>query len=219
MTTDDEPGGGKRDAETARTVRPGLLALLASILVAVVAACSSTRLPTDGSTDLVAETPPDLVADTPPDVPVESHTDAQREAPPPEAPPDVGIDHPDVDAGPCTEPLADVAANCPPSYDAIASFACGHCPGCSLSAGSCGEFLIFFGRFGFDTSLCYYDATSRALVALVHSTDYNAYCGGSAYVYSAGVPVGACERPFFNPGLPPYVCANGGPFDGDVPDL
>jgi hypothetical protein len=78
---------------------------------------------------------------------------------------------------------------------------------------------MFFEHFSFDTSLCYYDATTRQLVALVHSTDYPGYCGGTAYVYSAGVSVGACERPFFNPGLPPYVCPDGGAFDGAVPDL
>lgn len=116
-------------------------------------------------------------------------------------------------------PLADVTWACPASYDAIESVACGRCLGaCALFAGSCGDFLVFVGGGLFDSSTCYYDATSRALVALDHCTDYNAYCGNTAFCFSAGVPVGACGRPAIQPRLQPYVCANGGPFDGAVPD-
>lgn len=194
------------------------MALLASLLIGGGAACWSAAPRNDGSADALAETAPDLqpetLPDLRPDLPGESHPDAQAEAAP-----DAGVDGADADAGLCIRPLADVATVCPATYDAIEAFACGRCSGtCSLFAGSCGNFLIFAERFTFDTSLCYYDATTRALVSLVHSTDVNIYCGGSAYYYSAGVSVGACERPFFNPGVPPYVCSNGGPFDGAVPD-
>lgn len=215
MTTDDQAGVRSQRAATAGRGGPGLVALLASLLIGGGAACWSAASRNDASADAVADTPPDLQPDAPPDLPGESHPDAQAEASP-----DAGVDRSDADAGPCIRPLAEVATVCPATYDDIESFACGRCPGtCSLFAGSCGDFLIFAERFTFDTSLCYYDATSRALVSLVHSTDVNIYCGGSAYYYSAGVSVGACERPFFNPGVPPYVCSNGGPFDGAVPDL
>ena len=53
---------------------------------------------------------------------------------------------------------------------------------------------------------------------MVHSTDYPGYCGGTAYVYSAGVSVGACERPFFNRGCRPRLSGLSA-FDGAVPDL
>jgi hypothetical protein len=59
----------------------------------------------------------------------------------------------------------------------------------SFRMGTCGASLMFYGRCGFDSFVCVYDASTRALVGAAGSTDYPAYCdGGTSCIGGGSLP-------------------------------
>ena len=216
--------------------RVGVIGRVVVVLAAAgtCASCSWKALPVGNGKDAAADVVVDLAKsdsqDVPPDGSPEIQPDAQSDVPgdrdsatgsdtPVDMQVDVVGDRADVDAGRCTRPLAEVTSACPATYDLIGDRACAafsYDGGTSTS--SCGSFLIFALRGPFDTFVCYYDATSRALVAVSQCTDYSAYCGGADYCYWAGVPVGACELSNLTlTGLRSSICADAGSTDGHSP--
>jgi hypothetical protein len=110
----------------------------------------------------------------------------------------------------CTRSLSE--SQCPPSYEAIGDRDCAACRAhtfaCPKTA-MCGSFAVYTLNGGYGGTTCYYDATTRALVADITTTDTNAFCDGESFKVGAGVSVGACENPGATSTLEPYCPAGG----------
>ena len=92
----------------------------------------------------------------------------------------------------CTQPLS--ASGCPATYDAIGESVCTDCrdgTGPCPEVATCGSFLVV-ETGGYAGGSCYYDVTTRKLVASHGYSDIKSFCDGSSFTFTSGVSVGNC---------------------------
>ena len=93
----------------------------------------------------------------------------------------------------CTQPLS--ASGCPATYEAIGESVCTDCRAGTApcpEVATCGSFLVFETGGGYGGGSCYYDVTTRTLVASHGYSDIKSFCEGSSFTFTSGVSVGNC---------------------------
>ena len=104
--------------------------------------------------------------------------------------PDGGGLNPDADAGKCVGDLATVGASCAPMFDGTEA----NLPACrgfsstgaQQSVWHCQDLIILMDSFGLGGDICYYDATSHALVGAEQGSDIGVFCGQTSLTIEAG---------------------------------
>src|SRR5688572_19234868 len=92
------------------------------------------------------------------------------------------------DGGKCVGDLATVGAWCPAMFDGSEA----NLPQCrdgvvaQQAVWLCQDLIILMDSYGLGANVCYYDATSHALVGAEQHADYGAYCGGTSLTMEAG---------------------------------
>lgn len=96
------------------------------------------------------------------------------------------------DAGKCIGDLATVGAGCPAMFDGTEA----NLPACRgisdisarqrQSVWHCQNLIILSDSDGFVVGICYYDATSHALVGAQRGTDTPGFCGQTSLLIEAG---------------------------------
>lgn len=101
------------------------------------------------------------------------------------------------DGGRCTGDLTTVGHACAATFDGTEA----GLPACPAGIGQraqtawrCQDLIILQYSYALDAQVCYYDATSHALVGAGHDTDTPAYCGGSSATIEAGRTNGMCRE-------------------------
>jgi hypothetical protein len=101
-----------------------------------------------------------------------------------------------------------VSAGCRPIYDDELATPCSPFPppfGSTVRTGTCGTYLVFAVLDELSMFRCFYDASTRGLVAEHSCTDTNQFCDARAFCTWQGPDIGACyaQRP---DSLPTLVC-------------
>jgi len=92
------------------------------------------------------------------------------------------------DSGRCVGDFATLSATCPPTFDGSEA----DLPACDSRASleqlvwRCQDLIALMASSGFAASICYYDATSHALVGAENGSDFPAYCGQTSTAIEAG---------------------------------
>ncbi len=105
---------------------------------------------------------------------------------------------PTPDAGKCVGDLATVGAQCPPMFDGSEA----NLPGCRGFSGTgaqqavwhCQDLIILMDSYGLSADICYYDATSHALVGAEQSGEVGAFCGQTSLRIEAGRTNSMCRE-------------------------
>ena len=93
------------------------------------------------------------------------------------------------DAGRCTGDVAIVGQRCPPMFDGSVA----NLPRCRNTTQAwpqvvwhCQDLILFSEPFGLENMVCYYDATSHALVGAEQRVEDNTFCGGTTNTIEGG---------------------------------
>lgn len=101
--------------------------------------------------------------------------------------------------GKCVGDLATIGEGCPPTFDGSEA----NLPACDTrfinewaqqSVWHCQDLIIFQESNGFGGGVCYYDATSHALVGAEWGSDIGVYCGQTSLTIEAGRTNSMCRE-------------------------
>jgi hypothetical protein len=102
-----------------------------------------------------------------------------------------------MDGGRCVGDFATVSQGCAPMFDGTEA----NLPACRYTNSfarqgvwRCQDLIILQDSHGLGGNVCYYDATSHALVGAQQDTDTNSYCGLTSFTIEAGRTNSMCRE-------------------------